>query len=381
MAKSRIYFGIWVFFVLCMYVLFGTAVSGLLLFVTGLLFLWCVCSIFLLKNKLDGTFEIQQTAEKKKRAGGILKVQNRSLIPAGKVSVELEFFNQLTGERKTRQILCSVGAKQEETVEWSLESAYCGRIRVKIKKLTAYDFLGLFGIPEAGGAKASVVVLPDIFHTELEISDGMMVNWESVHYSELKKGDDSSEIFGIREYQEGDSLKNIHWKLSGKLGEFYVKESSLPTENAVLLFFETARLDKRETVPLQSALMEAFLSFSQSLAESGYVHALGWYDQKQERLCMERVDSEDALAQISQGLLALEGREKEFSGLHEYLQKYPENPFDHVVYFTAQEPGEECRLLSEFCSFSAVCCTENAVDGYLSFTPETMQEKLCRVVI
>ena len=34
----------------------------------------------------------------------------------------------------------------------------------------------------------------------------------------------------------------IHWKISQKLGELYVKEPGLPVENAVLLFFETAKL-------------------------------------------------------------------------------------------------------------------------------------------
>ena len=35
-------------------------------------------------------------------------------------------------------------------------------------------------------------------------------NMESHQYSQYEKGNDTGEVFGIKEYAEGDSLKSIH---------------------------------------------------------------------------------------------------------------------------------------------------------------------------
>lgn len=382
MIKSRIYFGVWTFLAGCLYVFSGNVTGLLLLATTLLLFLWCLCSSLLLRNKLTGTLAIQKMAAKGESLEGTLKITNTSFIPTGKVCVLLEFYNRLTGEKRRRRIFCSAGAKRQETILWSMESALCGNIQVRIEKMTAFDLLGIFGSVQPTGAGESTLILPDTFHVELEIRGGMSVNWESVRYSELKKGDDPNEVFGIREYQDGDSPKNIHWKISQKLGSLHVKELGLPVEHAVLLFFETACPKGEKGQPkCQAALMEAFLSCSQSLASRGCVHALGWYDQRQDKLCIEQVENEDDLAQMSQGLLALECRERTFTGLHEYLQRYQEYPFGHVAWFTAKAPEEELRQLSEFCCLSVLLCSGEESDDPLSFTPENMQERLYQVTM
>lgn len=355
MRKSRIFFAAWGFFVLLLCLFTGALTAFVLFFFTLLLLIWCFACSLLLRNKIVCSFEIQKMTEKNQDAWGILELWNRSRLPAGKICVELSFHNLLTGEKRTRRIFCSAGAKAHEKISWSLESAYCGNIRVTVKRIEAYDFMGLFGADQPSGNRESVIVLPDIFDVDVEISEGLAVNWESMRYSELKRGDDPSEIFGIRPYEPGDSQKYIHWKLSWKLGNLYVKEPSLPTENAILLFFETADLHSGVKDPKgQAALMEAFLSVSQCLCRQGISHMLGWYDQRKERLCMENVESEDNLTQMIQGLLSLERRERNFTGLGEYIRRYQENPFGHVVYFTAEEPENECGGISDVCCFTVV---------------------------
>ena len=76
--------------------------------------------------------------------------------------------------------------------------------------------------------------------------------------------------------------------------------------------------------------------------------------QKKEQLCMEEIDSADNLAQIIHGLLSLERKEKTFTGLQEYAQKYQEQPFGHILYFTAEDPGNLADLFAWQCSFQTV---------------------------
>ena len=53
-----------------------------------------------------------------------------------------------------------------------------------------------------------------------------------------KKGSDYSETFQLREYVPGDSIKQIHWKLSEKLDKLVVREASLPVQKSTLVFWD-----------------------------------------------------------------------------------------------------------------------------------------------
>ena len=41
------------------------------------------------------------------------------------------------------------------------------------------------------------------------------------------RGYDPSELFDVREFQNGDRLQSVHWKLSARTDELMVKELSL----------------------------------------------------------------------------------------------------------------------------------------------------------
>ena len=54
-----------------------------------------------------------------------------------------------------------------------------------------------------------------------------------------KKGNGPGEYFGIRPYVDGDPMKLIHWKLTGKTDEYMVKEVEVPMMRMPLIFLET----------------------------------------------------------------------------------------------------------------------------------------------
>lgn len=49
---------------------------------------------------------------------------------------------------------------------------------------------------------------------------------ESFRYSGSRPGDDPGETYDIREYRSGDSIRQIHWKLSGKLDDIMIREKA-----------------------------------------------------------------------------------------------------------------------------------------------------------
>ena len=76
----------------------------------------------------------------------------------------------------------------------------------------------------------------------------------------MVKGKWSGEYFGIRPYVDGDSMKLIHWKLTGKTDEYMVKEVEVPMMRMPLIFLET-RGQKSLDAAMIDGLLEAFFLF------------------------------------------------------------------------------------------------------------------------
>lgn len=388
MVRSRVYYGIWLAAALLFYLWSESWTAAFLLLAALVLPAVSGLCLLLYRKRIHCYFKIKDIAGKEQNAVGSLCVENHGFLPVPRLGCHLVFWNRLTGERKKSDIYCSVSGKKTQQIDWELSSKYCGNIRVILESVSCSDMFGLWKIQQKPGAKSHVMILPDIFPMEVEITDSDTANWESVTYSSLKKGDDPSEIFGVREYVPGDSLKNIHWKLSGKMDDLYVKEASLPIENSILLIYETGILgEKPERASVRDAMMEALLSVSQALSQEGYLHALGWYDQEKERFCCQEVGTEDDLAAMMGGLLALVPGRNDYSSLHYYLREYIERPFAHIVYVTGQEPQDELKRLMEFCSVSVLHCREKqdsrteTSGEYRVFTPDTLEESLYQLVI
>ena len=269
MKKSRILAGIWMLFLVLAYLVSASITIGIAAVATVLLCFFCFFLSIAMKNKVTCYFEVPDMAEKEQQVYGKLIFENHSLLPAGRLRAELLFQNLLTGEKEICHLDSMAAGKEKTETKWSVCSNCCGAIRISVQKLLVSDMLGLFLSEQKLNISDTMIVLPEMKTVEVQVGDSFTTDWESIQYSEQKKGDDPGETFGIREYQPGDSTKMIHWKISQKLGELYVKEPGLPVENAVLLFFETAKLTGDSRTSDQAELMEKLISVSENLTEKG----------------------------------------------------------------------------------------------------------------
>lgn len=110
-------------------------------------------------------------------------------------------------------------------------------------------------------------------------------------------GNDVWEVQQYREYQAGDSVKNIHWKLSARSEELWVKEYSRGDAHRIGLF-----LDLAQRKPLDAdgkdAFYEIFLALLMGLAEkydSVYLH---WFDWKEKRWEVRRIAEAEQYREI-----------------------------------------------------------------------------------
>ena len=107
-----------------------------------------------------------------------------------------------------------------------------------------YDMLGIFFLPIRIKKRSFVRVLPKQQKPKI-IPDSS--NFTVTGYKPKPVG--NSEIYELREYRHGDSLRNVHWKLSSKSDGLIVKEPNVPIiKNCLIMPFFGDNADENDVV-------------------------------------------------------------------------------------------------------------------------------------
>ena len=100
-----------------------------------------------------------------------------------------------------------------------IDTRHCGSYSYRLTWLSVYDLFGLFHINTNLNKNNEIFVKPVPSMPE------RMPNMYGFKAKNLRKSKQpSSEIYDIRDYQIGDPLRSIHWKMSAKKDELLVKE-------------------------------------------------------------------------------------------------------------------------------------------------------------
>ena len=251
------------------------------------------------RRHLRGAVVIPTTAAKGTACAGSLRLENGAWLPAAKLCCRMGLVNDLTGEEETVEFLSGVGPRGSCSRAFSLESGRCGRIYVHVRSVKLMDCFGLFSVDVPMKAAARITVLPELFPCGVILDPVSAVSDES---TDARRGDDRAEVFQLREYQNGDDIRQIHWKLSSKLDELILRESSRSVSRSLLVFW-----DKRyETAPENmDAMAEVTASVCQGLCGSGTAFDLCWTDG--EELELHRIRDFDSLLRSIPALVTRAG--------------------------------------------------------------------------
>ena len=167
-----------------------------------------------------------------------LTVQNPTVFPICQISCRVCLENQLNGETQIVHVSGGIWPKGRRTMRISLQSPWCGRIRLAVESARLYDCFGLIGVKTQPDAHSACVVQPDTFLQTLVLSPAAAHIDDTEDYSNERPGYDLSEMFQIRDYVPGDSQRQVHWKLSHKYGKLIVKDPSLPITRSAAVFWE-----------------------------------------------------------------------------------------------------------------------------------------------
>lgn len=301
----------------------------LLVYLQAALFVLSGFTVLYRKFTITGEFDIPVGIAEPDRDNLVkLQITNKGLLPMTRLKALLEVEDVGSGTVTKRWMQVSSVWKGKTNFVCTMAFGGAGTYLVRLKKLKVYDFTGLFYAKVPASGEKKIQVMPRIYTIPIQLSP-MVRNFfgESEVYDDYEPGYDNSELFDVREYQEGDGLRKIHWKLSAKKGELLVKEFALPKACPIVLFLDfhpTGKIKKQEQM---IPYLEGVASLVYSLFDVKCPHYVVWYDEKRQDVVRHRIDEEESLFFFLGTLMEIAWAQPTESLQFEYLERYKREPY------------------------------------------------------
>lgn len=283
-----------VLLLLALLAFYGNSKQGL-----GSMILWIIIPFITFainiigRKKISASILVPVTMSKNEQVPVCITITNEGWMPVPRIFCKVQIINQLTMEKEEEILRLSAASKSIVKKQIQVSSESCGYMQIMVSKLYLMDWIGFLPVICISKAQGKASVLPDTFSTSVFLNMSMANREEADSWSQNSKGNDQSEVFLLRDYIEGDSLKHIHWKLSSKRQQLIVKESSLPVEKTLLIFWD--KNAGQSSAKEMDAMAECIVSIAQAIYKQGISFTLGWTEGKNN--IFEEIDTEEQLLQ------------------------------------------------------------------------------------
>lgn len=103
--------------------------------------------------------------------------------------------------------------------EIPVDTTHCGTYEYRITKIKVYDLFGFFGLNCLYDNNCKVIVRP------VPVMPSVDPDLDGYKAKRLRKSKSrDTDLYDIRDYTKGDSMKTVHWKVSAKRDRLLVKE-------------------------------------------------------------------------------------------------------------------------------------------------------------
>ncbi|MBR5767050.1 MAG: DUF58 domain-containing protein, partial [Clostridia bacterium] len=185
-----------------------------------------------------------------------VRARNRSILPAPFVSLR---YTADEGQSVSANLpLIPFG---KGTAEAEIRFNTRGPRPCRLDSVSVDSLLRMFRVTFRSDGAGTVLVLPRVLNVSFpEPRDVMRLDVAGLNLTD----NDSDEVDEITEYQPGDKLKNVHWKLSGKADTLLVKKygsrgssESLIVPDLRVMGREKAEYDKISDMVIEAAVAAA----------------------------------------------------------------------------------------------------------------------------
>ncbi|MDO4976046.1 MAG: DUF58 domain-containing protein [Eubacteriales bacterium] len=259
-------------------ILMSSYYSGRVLFL--FLFFWFGIHIIafvyfkMLPTTLPCSLELPTTCAKGKRITGYLHIVQDGKLPIFHGKARIRFKSLYYKQEDTITMDITLMGNEEGIAAFYLDLPYVGLMEIILEEAEIYGLFGMWKKTILSSLKKQLMIMPDTRDIHMNFMDLGRLDPEGDEIRDARYGFDPGMYQGIRPYRDGDSMKYIHWKLTGKTGEMMVKELGIPSGREPRLYLETGLPDLDPSRIDQ--IIEDYFSFSMALLSHGYPHILCW---------------------------------------------------------------------------------------------------------
>lgn len=162
-------------------------------------------------------------------------VTNRGRIPASRFRLRLS--SGYLDEEPLREDIFGGTEKTGQRLGLDVDCEHCGLASVTAEQLKVYDYLSVFCPAKKLGRRTEIAVFPQENAAKItldRLNAYLAGQPQGASLAPFAGGND--EIRQLREYREGDAMRHVHWNLTARMDELWVREYD--SERDVPLQFE-----------------------------------------------------------------------------------------------------------------------------------------------
>ncbi len=167
------------------------------------------------------------------------RIHNRSILALPFMDAKISIPQSNSVRCTERTVRLSMAPLTAYHMKNTVSFRFRGTYDIGVRCFYIYDFFRLFRARVDIESMATVYVLPR--RLSLDDTLAQAISDSTVRTVRSPLAVDKLEVSDIRDYQNGDSLKSIHWKLSSKSETFVVKDYNTGTANQTVVFCDLAR--------------------------------------------------------------------------------------------------------------------------------------------
>ena len=250
-----------------------------LVFLTGLILLPLISGLMQWRAMatMKTTFSIREICRAGDEANLEIRFQRKKRIPMGTIELQFCQKNRMYGEEAYHTIQMTPTEKSSQRYQYDEIMEDCGSVSTELRAIDFYDLLGLFRWKRVCGQEQETLVCPAQIRLNLELRRRPETRTSGELYDPYRKGQDVSEVSDLRDYEEGDSLGSIHWKLSGKLDHLVVREFGYPANYNILILYDMMKQadDTRISNRRNNTVLALTQALSHAMLERNLEHDVG----------------------------------------------------------------------------------------------------------
>lgn len=217
-----------------------------------------------------------------------INIINESILPYPFVETDIMLPNESTVRCIEKRIGINLAPFGYYNMTENVEFKYRGEYNIGISKIYIYDLFRMFRVAMNVDVFINVFVTPRrLFLDSSANSAASDINTDSM---KNVIGIDRSELNDIRDYQNGDHMKTIHWKLSSKKQELMVKKFAMNSGKTVYIFVDiAAHYDTENPIYaddineyMADGVIEIALAAVSRELRDGNSCTMIWYDERSE---------------------------------------------------------------------------------------------------